>query len=1089
MVQPTLPRLIQTDDIPQELLSALDARDVAIWLRALPDEPAARAAISSFLGLPWRLVLSEISERWLIDSLELQVDVRDPKVRRRGFIQIIDRDPSQLELPQRCLPVYLLHGSTDASQSKFADQVRQLTMLDALRRSDVRYLLILSTAENPVPPQLDDLLQARFRPFLLFATDAPDAPARLREWIDGRPGQLVPTLVRGSLARTTTRILQYYENRYPEERVVIRVKSRDGHLPVDVTELDDPEHPLLDSYDIIQERHLAYLTPDDLTEQDLAAFFRNPDASWRPYAAGLPWLRDNNVQNRFLQILAKIEAVGSDENCITYVRAEPGGGGTTFVRAVAWQLAREGYPVLIGKQFPFVPDALAVANFMNRVKHEQDRDHGGASPTGQPRSESPSRNHSQPMDPDRHEVPWIIVFDRVHWEHRETELRRFRTEMQRQGRSVCLLVVSGPMRDAFDTAVFREVGQLDPSLDREEARRLGQHLNRFLRVHGNDRTEWQWDQFYQQHTVKHLEGTVSFWIALSFWIHGQYDLSESIQEWVYRSFRNHAKDHEVRDAVLEIAAMAAERLPIPEGLLPEAHGEWPTSVLLSDNRSVLATIGLVRGSAFGQHYWALAHDILGRLLFNAIFYDDHSMKESLGFVDAQSPDHIRFQLLRRISQRAALGERAYREFGEEFATTIFKIDPDHGHAAFAPLWRDVLTALDAMPSSLRDGSRVFRHHTSVSRRRIAKFDENVYGVTRGDRIHLLERVIDDLEYALDAIPYVAGAEPNLNLYNSLAHAYHDLADVKETLGATSTEVAPLRRRATDATRRAYEESPTNSFVIETYVRDLLATANAAPESAVDYLIRALETLFAAMYSKGDVYRQQQLDQLTSSAVAALFKCAPVGMLENDPSNPLEVLTRAWVILAQGMDYERGMEFSAIPDESRVRAIEALAHPSGRGNLQVLRLSYALVAVTYPYEYRRQITFLDQLDSTNPRTSPQLRLEYGVLLYQNDRSREGDRVFRDLRRLWRASEHYVEVPDRLHWLRDPQSRNRRTVSATIVSDSSVRPMASVREFQGIRVPFRPEEFGRRKVRPGSGFRCHVSFGHNGPFLRPVTTKDR
>ena len=130
-----------------------------------------------------------------------------------------------------------------------------------------------------------------------------------------------------------------------------------------------------------------------------------------------------------------------------------------------------------------------------------------------------------------------------------------------------------------------------------------------------------------------------------------------------------------------------------------------------------------------------------------------------------------------------------------------------------------------MSRPLQNSSRVFRHHTAVSRRRIAKLDEIVYGVTSHDRVDLLNRAIQDLTYALESIDFSPGSEPNLNLYNSLAHAYHDLADAEMLRGATKEAVGWLRKLANDVTRRAYEENPTNSFVIETYIRDLL-TANA-----------------------------------------------------------------------------------------------------------------------------------------------------------------------------------------------------------------------------------------------------------------------
>ena len=67
------------------------------------------------------------------------------------------------------------------------------------------------------------------------------------------------------------------------------------------------------------------------------------------------------------------------------------------------------------------------------------------------------------------------------------------------------------------------------------------------------------------------------------------------------------------------------------------------------------------------------------------------------------------------------------------------------------MWRDVLEALETMPRSIRDTSRVFRHHMAISRRRIATLDERFYGVTTEDRLRLLKQAIDDIDYALTMI--------------------------------------------------------------------------------------------------------------------------------------------------------------------------------------------------------------------------------------------------------------------------------------------------------------------------------------------------
>jgi hypothetical protein len=47
----------------------------------------------------------------------------------------------------------------------------------------------------------------------------------------------------------------------------------------------------------------------------------------------------------------------------------------------------------------------------------------------------------------------------------------------------------------------------------------------------------------------------------------------------------------------------------------------------------------------------------------------------------------------------------------------------------------------------------------------------------------------------------------------------------------------------------------------------------------------------------------------------------------------------------------------------------------------------------------------------------------------------------------------------------------------------RQMARIAEMQDVQIPFRPHEFGQDGFRPGERIRGTVSFGHNGPFLRP------
>ncbi len=1087
MIDPNL--ILLTDNISDNLLVELDRREIALWVRSSPNHPAAQQILPEILGLPWQMVFSEVADREFVEALEATTDAADPMTRKRGFVQIIEGDPSRIELPERCLPIYLLNGRQGIVPDDFQGRFRRMAMLEELRRSRVRQILIVSGSEDPIPPELGDLWSSGFRSVLTFATDTADAEQLLETWVKGLDGLAAVSLLRLPAGQVVEDILQRYSEGYPEERAVIRMRDHSGDFKsIDITELDEPERPILEHYSLIEERNLSILTHEQLSEEEFISFFQNPENSWRPYAAGLPWSRHDQSKHELGNLLRRIDIVGSEENCIAYILAESGSGGTTLARTLAWEYAGQGYPVLLAKPLPFIPNALSVANFLNRVrlKFESSSDPAAKSENGA--ADHRKKDSDTSSDARRFETPWIIVFDRVHWEYRDSELRRFRNQLGKQGRPVCLLVVSGPIRGLsyYDTSVFKQIGELNHVIAQEEARQLGNHLNHFLRLYGKARKESQWDRFYQDHTVRYLEGVSAFWVALSFWIQGQYDLSESIQEWMYRSFKENATEGTVQNAILEIAAMSSERHPMPDGLLPESKDKWPTAQLLEDSRSSLGALGLISFSSAGKRYWALVHDILGRFLINALFFD-FDMRQKLGFGEAKDSEHLRFLVLKNISQKRELGERVYGNIGEYFATSIFKVDPDHGHANFAPFWPDVLNALDTMASPLRDTSRVFRHHTAVSRRRIAKLNEPIYGVTIDFKIKLLKRAIEDITYALNSIAYTAGSEPNWNLYNSLALAYHDLAYLEEGKGAPSEYVNKLRQLAKDATHRAYQENPSNSFVIETYVKNLLASARAIPGSSVEYCIEALGILFSAISSIEETYRKAELGDLADGALNILVQHEPGEGELGDLVGPIDVLVRAWITLTKDVDQKSGNALSDLPEQNRVRAIDALTHPAGQGNMQVIRLGYELTCITYPQDFKQQIEYLEQLQGTDYRATPQMRLEYAILLYQNDRPAEGYKIFRSLRRLWRESEYFVRVPTALRWLRHRDNETARTVQAVVGSDGGMRAMARVSEFQNLLVPFRPEEFSLGDVHPGVRFSCYVSFGHNGPFLRPVTTR--
>jgi len=1056
--------LLRTDLIPSSIFTRLESRDIALWIRSIPvgnDDQFLR-----LLSLPWSFIVLEQANANFLITLDKVAAAEADLTRRRGFIQVIDSDPSRIELPPRCLPLYLINGRSAENQPGFVSQLRRINILESIRRSEPRQILVLGEHPGGVPAELKELWATGFRSELTIAAYEPHTADNVEDWANSIPDGVAATLLGIPDVAIAENIALQFSQIYPPEQVVVRVRdNRGGSSRIDLSPIDDPERPILEFYQLIQERELVPLSPQDLSHDEFVAFFRDPSASWRPYAAGLPWVRDKDCSNAVFQILRKLDSVGPEENRVAYLAAEPGSGGTTITRTIAWQCARAGYPTLVAKQTPFTPDSLRLVNFLSlaHIKIEE-----------------ASLDSSSTVR--RYEAPWIVVFDVLHWQYRESELERFKNDIQKSGRPICIIVVSGPSVPlAYHvSSSFREVGTLSHVIEESDARSLGDHLNRFLREYGRERPLRQWENFYKDHAVRLIDGAVAFWITLSFWIQGQYDLSESIQEWMYRAFSTSTASEVVKVAILHIAALSTERIPIPESLLPRSNTRWPISQLLSDAQSELAGLGLIRISSDGIFYWGMVHDILGRFLINGLFYDFNA-REQFGFAHANTPEDLRFMLLRRISQEPRLGEVAYRSTGEEFATTIFKID--QGRLTFAAQWRDVLAALDEMPRSLRDTSRVFRHHVAISRRRIAMLDDRIYGVSNRDRQKLLEDAISDILYALNDVAFTQGSESDLNLLNSLARAYQDLESVESTLGASKARLAELRLLANQATRRAYDENP-NSFTIETYVKNLLLTVRESSGPAVAECIEALGILHSALTSNETAYRAAELQKLSDQALNLLFTQSPIARSLDTMRTPIDVLVEAWRTLAVDR-VDANWSFADTSNEARHSALEILSNPIARGSIQAIRLSYDLTCLSSPKAFRAQLSFAEQLQISTYKASPQLTLEYAILLYQAERAFEGDAVFKSLRSLWRESEYFVQVPDRLRWLWSKDGNSLQTVSAITGSDYGNRTLARVDEFRLALVPFRPEEHGMSTTRAGTRFRCHVSFGHNGPFLRPVT----
>jgi hypothetical protein len=1079
------PTRLEFDQLPDYIVAAIRDRDAALWIDVNQTSGTNWVtAASKIIGLPWRIVLCESSDAQLLKAVEHPISIESDFSKERGFVHLVASDPDGIELPPRALPILLLNGRSDAADKNeavviggFAKLRRRLNMMKLLVAKTPRVLVIISDGEEqPIADFVALWRDEGFRCRVALVSSSPEDEKQIDGLLALPLGPAAVDQCKVPLDFIADNLNARIRASISADRFYIRIRDVGSGNSVDrdITGCDLVERPLLDSYELIPGGELRLIQPHELARAELETFFTRSEASWRPYAAGLPWNRDAEGRQLLLAALRKVAHEGPEHNRILGIVAESGAGGTTFARSLAFAAAVDGYPSLIARVGAADFSALELSRFLYAV-HSKSADAA---------LHKPGINN----DGSRTETPWLVVFDVAHWEGREIELRHFLNALKSDGRSVVILVVKSPnsAADLGKSAGYKQLAYLTHEMEESEAVQLGEHLNKYLRVHGREHSSAEWRSFWEAHRPDYLTHRVAhFWVALDFWLKGQLGFAQSLQQWLYDSFKSAAISNELRVVVLEIAALSIERQPIPEGLIPLLKEErLPATYLLERLRHDVPGLALVREMVGEQRLWAIAHDLLARYLLNSTFFD-RGMLESLGLADAKDPVRLRLRLLRRVATRSDLALKVYRNLALDFAIKILKLDAD-GNQEFVGYWRDVLEILGSIPAGVRQTSRAFNHHVAISLRRAVKQRE--FEITGPERQRLLEQAVRHLEYALTDLPDANADESRLNLYNSLALAYQDLADVQREQNAPSSIIERLRTLASDATRRALEQDPSNSYVLETTAKNLIQQGELYKDQALACATEALAYVYQALSLDRSYGRQAELTRLANRAISLLRSAGNVSGMRKlaDQGNPLGSLAEAWTVLLEGADGFEMHDFALFPPQKLRSAITVLDNSAFKSDWMVLRLRYDLISALEPNGFEEQLRILDELEGTKYLMPQQLKLEHAILLHQNGRHFEGNRNFLALRRELKRSDAVVEVPNRLFWLKSTVDGTKLRCDAQVSEARGLRANATVREFLNESVPFVPQEFGQRDMRPGTRFKCLVNFGRLGPFLKPPTS---
>jgi hypothetical protein len=201
-------------------------------------------------------------------------------------------------------------------------------------------------------------------------------------------------------------------------------------------------------------------------------------------------------------------------------------------------------------------------------------------------------------------------------------------------------------------------------------------------------------------------------------------------------------------------------------------------------------------------------------------------------------------------------------------------------------------------------------------------------------------------------------------------------------------------------------------------------------------------------------------------------------------DPIGLVGTAWLELRANLRPGEPLNYGDVDERQIDRALDLLDEiPAGQRKPLDLRLAYELRVQKSPNDFPKQLELIEEIARESKQLDNQSRLELAILLFQVGRAEEGSVLFNSLRRDIRNSDTFVSVPDRLRVLRKPNSAQPLVCQASFARvDAYGKQWAKVQELNRGEAPFNSIEF-KPNMGPRERFPCIVTFGPNGPFLRP------
>lgn len=853
-------------------------------------------------------------------------------------------------------------------------------------------------------------------------------------------------------------------------RMRISGEKATSKKPVDITRCIHPSHPITARFDLITEAEFRTDRPPP-REEEVQVFLADPTAGWEPYADGIPYPRHKPFLQALLKYLRQFAMKAHSSSLTAWFQAENGSGVTTALRQICFDIAREGYPVLVARRDASDFDFRQISAFLKDASDQM--------------VEQGIRIA---------EVPWVIAFDAEHVELNWDFIGSLCNGLKNLMRSVIVLAVR-PREESRREAkgVERTLTQnlLANTVSVDEGVALGEHLGKFLPTL-TLRTRPQWEAYVEDTVRSSAEGPKSlFWVALRFWLTRVAGAEKSLRQWLTTIFENLVGGRpEAYTGFLEVAALAKHRLVTPCSLLaPECFDILRRIAIDSTNPIGLRLLRFGKATCLTYAHPQIAEEILRITMGQPLALAAVEVSTCYASLD------LELHLLGRLIARPSAGNDECVPVIEDLITSVLRVDFRESPRNW-PVRDRIVSLLEQAPDTLWDRSPVFNHHMAKARRNLAMYPPTpAWSIeARREQLELAEDHLKDALYNIKPSD-PDRAESPLNLRVSLALTCDARARLEDE-DKRPEDAEVYRKQSEENYSIAMGMDADNSYVLENHARYKLHFARTLPQNAerTRLVIEAIAMLEWERDSHPSGHRDEPILQELGKAYNLLREGGGKRFLISQAAYGLEAALTALAKL------ELRPEDDLVPTQEAFEQAETYlkqvdpAQVTWRSRFPL----YRVISQCHEYDFPARLEVLEDLKNDRDFHWPlQLLLEKGVLLFQSgdpERRHEGDKTFKEIRKILLERERTanINVPDELKFLRDPRSDYRKPLPTSII----VKPKSSTGRsnfgipigWGAIDVQFFSHRFPQDRILPGAELDCFIQFTNFGPQAVPRSEGD-